>query len=252
MNAATRATGINGTAQGDRPFASDPGNQRSAAKVASSAANAVPQHSQYSRKRFTLPLPVPLIPPMSTDDGSRQRPRPAVPSPRARPEHRGLAGVPHPDEVSGGSSSAAGTDASPAWSSAPLSPRAASPLAATSPAAGPAAEATANIPHAKILQEFRRRTPQGRPPRGVFPAARDDQVVFQQHVQCLLRQARAAHVLDLRPRDRLVVGDDRQRLQRHPRQPARTCATLRRNGAKSAAVRNCSPPPISTNSMPRP
>ena len=60
----------------------------------------------------------------------------------------------------------------------------------------------------------------GRP--GDFARARGrDEAGFQQRVQRLLGQAGAADLLDLRPRDRLVVGDDGQRLHRRARQPAR-------------------------------
>src|SRR5688572_17005080 len=59
-----------------------------------------------------------------------------------------------------------------------------------------------------------------RPARRLAAAGRADPARLHQHVQCPLRDLDAAYRLDLGPADRLVIGDDRQRLDRGAREAA--------------------------------
>ena len=60
-----------------------------------------------------------------------------------------------------------------------------------------------------------------RPARHLAAAARPDPAGLEQHVDRALRHGDAADVLDLGARHRLVIGDDRERLDRRARQLAR-------------------------------
>ena len=58
-----------------------------------------------------------------------------------------------------------------------------------------------------------------RPPRRLAPAGRPHPARLHQHVERALRDLDSADRLDLGAADRLVIGDDRQRLDRGARQP---------------------------------
>src|SRR5262249_20214322 len=60
-------------------------------------------------------------------------------------------------------------------------------------------------------------TERDRPPRCLPAPARPDPAGLEQHVERALRGRDAADLLDLRPRDRLVVSDDRESLGRSAR-----------------------------------
>ena len=73
-------------------------------------------------------------------------------------------------------------------------------------------------------QELVRRRIEQRPARPFAPAGGADPARVHQHVERALGNLHAADRLDLGAADRLVIGDDRQRLGRRARQPARLLA----------------------------
>ena len=91
-----------------------------------------------------------------------------------------------------------------------------------------------------------------RPARRLAAAARADPAGLQQHVERALRDRHAADFLDLGARHRLVIGDDRQRLDRGARQLA-AARPLRcvSSQDRSLAVRNVHLPPTRTRLTPR-
>jgi hypothetical protein len=72
-------------------------------------------------------------------------------------------------------------------------------------------------------QELRRGRIEQRPP-GPRAPGRPHPARLHQHVERALRDLDAADRLDLGAADRLVIGDDRQRLGRRARQPPRLLA----------------------------
>ena len=73
----------------------------------------------------------------------------------------------------------------------------------------------------EMIEEGRRRAIGDRPARRFAPAAQPDPAGLEQHVERALGGGNAADLLDLGACHRLVIGDDRERLQRRPRQLAR-------------------------------
>ena len=72
-----------------------------------------------------------------------------------------------------------------------------------------------------MREKFRGRRPDQRPPRRLAPAGRAHPARLDQPVEREAGQRNAADRLDLGARDRLVIGDDRQRLDRGAGQSAR-------------------------------
>ena len=94
----------------------------------------------------------------------------------------------------------------------------------------------------EMVEEGRRGHPGHRPARALPPALRLHPAGLEQQVERALADAHAAHLLDLRAGHRLVVGDDRQGLERGTRQTPRLnllalqVAGEIRRGAQSVAI----------------
>ncbi len=69
-----------------------------------------------------------------------------------------------------------------------------------------------------MVEECRRRAESHRPAQRPPAAAQPDPAGLKQHVERAARDGDAAHLLDLRPRDRLVIGDNGKRLDGGARQ----------------------------------
>src|SRR6185295_7313702 len=77
---------------------------------------------------------------------------------------------------------------------------------------------------AEVSQELLRRRIEQRPPRALAPAGGTNPARVHQHVERALGYLDPADCLNLGAADRLVIGDNRQRFGRRPRQPARLLA----------------------------
>src|SRR5690606_31017751 len=65
----------------------------------------------------------------------------------------------------------------------------------------------------EMVEKVGRRAKRYRPAGRTAPATKPDPAGLHQHIDRAPRRADAANILDLRPRHRLVIGDNRQHLQ---------------------------------------
>ena len=104
-----------------------------------------------------------------------------------------------------------------------------------------------------MLEELARRAVEHRAARRGLPADHPDEAPLEEVRQHALGPD-AAELLDLRPRDRLAVGDDRERLHRRPRQPALQPEPLQAHEQRRVLGPRdqAHPPPTSATARPRP
>src|SRR5687767_8316704 len=81
------------------------------------------------------------------------------------------------------------------------------------------------VPKREVLEEERRRSVQQRPPQSLRPANDVDQTALVQRLEDAADRD-TPDLLDVGARDRLSIGDDRQRLERGTGEPLRTSREL--------------------------
>src|SRR5688572_15930240 len=81
------------------------------------------------------------------------------------------------------------------------------------------------VPKREVLEEERRRSVQQRPPQSFRPTDDVDQPALVQRLEHTADRD-APDLLDVGARDRLLIGDDRQRLERGTGEPLRTSREL--------------------------